>query len=354
VPSLLSFRLGSLVSEARWVVALLGAGLAVRIAFSAYDGVMTGCHRWDLHNALNSGFYAATTIAMMAALAAGWGLWGLAAAHFVGNGVTELARYAVAHRVCPELRVSWREVRWREARKLIKFGGKTFTGTVAGMLTNQTNKLLVLSFLGPAALALYSRPVALVTSVGVFIGKFAFTLTPTASSLQAAGRTEDLARLLVNSTRVAAYLALPPLLFLAILGSPVLRLWMGPGYDVGIVLSILALGQLPSATQQPARSILVGMNAHGRTAVAGLGAAIVAVALSFVALGPLGLGLPGAAFAVAVVPTLLTGYYLGVACRCVGCRSCRTSLARGADLSCVPFRWLWCCSWCVRCTRTDR
>src|SRR5688572_23813142 len=43
-------RLGVHVTDARWLVLLLGTGMAVQISAAVYASVLTGCHRWDWHN----------------------------------------------------------------------------------------------------------------------------------------------------------------------------------------------------------------------------------------------------------------------------------------------------------------
>ena len=54
IPIWFSDRLGNQVSDAQYVSVLLGIGLAIQISLDSYRGLITGCHRWDLHNILNS------------------------------------------------------------------------------------------------------------------------------------------------------------------------------------------------------------------------------------------------------------------------------------------------------------
>src|SRR5262249_21126034 len=57
LPMLFGARLGAGVETARWMIALLGASIAVQLAFDGFGGVLTGCHRWDVHNMVNAGAY---------------------------------------------------------------------------------------------------------------------------------------------------------------------------------------------------------------------------------------------------------------------------------------------------------
>jgi len=319
VPSLLDVQLGGYVVDARRVVFLLGLGVTAQMAFNPFVGVITGCHRWDLHNAINAGMYGVTAVAMAAVVSLDGGLVGLALVNLAGTVTAEAIRALAAHRVCPELRISWKSVSWTEARLLLTFGGKTVVGTLAGILLYQTNSLQIVSVLGAASLALYSRPMSLVRHAQTFVSKFAFVLTPTASSLHASGRDSALRDLLTQACRGSAYLSIPPLAFLSIMGDPILHLWMGPNYALGVLVAVLAMGHLPMIVHQPIWNILIGMNLHGRIAAAGLVAGVLSVIGCALALGPLHGGLIGAALAL-TIPLILehllyTGPYV---CRVLG------------------------------------
>jgi O-antigen/teichoic acid export membrane protein len=110
---------------------------------------------------------------------------------------------------------------------------------------------------------------------------------------------------------------LPMLLGLAILGDPILRVWMGGRYEQGLVLAILALGCLVPLLQRPMATILMGLNRHGRVAAFNLAAAVAGVSLGFLNAWWLDAKLVGAALAVALPFTAITGSLLAV----YGCRS---------------------------------
>jgi O-antigen/teichoic acid export membrane protein len=90
VPAVSDERLGEFAQPAATMVALLGASIAVQMAFDPFRGVLTGCHRWDLHNAVSSGAYLLTTALMILALTRGGGRRSLALAYLVGTTLGEL------------------------------------------------------------------------------------------------------------------------------------------------------------------------------------------------------------------------------------------------------------------------
>ena len=134
LPRLFGDRLGPNLREAQWVVLLLGAIMAVQISSSVFNGILTGCHRWDLHNINTSGWYSVTAVGMVVALLSGGGLCSLAAMTLVGEGLAAARRAVLAHRVCEGLRLRPLLVQWQTVRKLFAFGGKTLIPSVSNLL----------------------------------------------------------------------------------------------------------------------------------------------------------------------------------------------------------------------------
>ena len=340
IPVFWGRRLGEFVGDAQWAVFLLGLGIAVEVGSAGFAGVLTGCHRWDLHNGVHAFTCVLTTTGMITAVLVGGGLPALAAAHVLGETVGRLLRVGLAYRECPSLHVRLKLADWPTAREMLHFGSKSFIPSLGDLLLNQTVSVLVLSSLGPAALAVFSRPRALVRYVDALVSKLAFVLAPTASSLQATDQQDELRDLLVRAARYGAYLALPMILTLTLLGDPILRVWMGPHYALGQVLLILALGSLPAIAQQPVLYLLCGLNAHGRPGLASLAASLVAVGLTLVAMGPLDWGLTGVALAVCIPQAVTSGLYVPA----LACRRLRLPFAyyllqvwRRPILYCTPF-----------------
>lgn len=319
VPWLIKSELSTLIGEARWVVFLLGSAIALSIAMNPLGSVITGCHRWDLHALIESGSYAVTVVLMLTALQLGGGLREMALLYLCGMTAAEACRAWVAHRVCPDLALGPRHVRLSEARRMFAFGGKVFVGAVAGRLQYQTTSLLIAGILGPALLAQYSRPMALVLLVGTFLAKLSHMLTPIASQMQVRGGQAEIRGLLVKATQYSAALALPPLLFLAVMGGPLLHVWMGPDYaGAAPVLALLAFGHLVPFANRPMSNILIGVDAYGRAALASVLAAAGSVAMGFLLLERLGAGLLGAALAVSLPMTLAAVYVPSHGCRRLG------------------------------------
>ncbi len=308
--------LGEHIGIATSVVAMLGVAVALQMGLDVFHGVVVGCHRWDLHNAINSGFHALSVVSMIAAVAAGGGLPSLAAIHLVSVVLAEGVRRTVAYRVCPELSIGLQYAQWSEVRQLAAFSSKASLQSVARLILLQGTSLAVAAHLGPGALALYARPVGLIRHLETLVNKFAHILIPAASSLQARGTAKDLRDLVLNGTRFAVAFTLPAVLVLMVLGSSLLYLWMGPRYALGTLLAIMAGGLFLPAAQRPVTTVLTGLNLHGMVAVVNLLAAVLGAGAATVGLSRLGWGLEGAALSVAVALTVGSGIVVPLyACR---------------------------------------
>lgn len=316
MPTWFAGRLGDYAGDAGWLVLLLGISLAVQTGLSAFGGVLTGHHRWELHNAILAGGYLLQAVGIIVALLLGAGLPVLGAVVLFGECVSRLMSTTMAHRICPTLRVSPRLATWAEARQMFVFGAQGSLPNIGDLVLYSSTSALIVAHLGPASLALFARPMALIRHARTLVQKFAYVLVPTASSLQAMEREEDLRAFMVSATRYGAFIALPIVAVLCVVGGPLLHVWMGPDYARDAVIGTLAAGHALVLIQRPVFSVLVGLDKHGRAGVALLIGALLSIGGVYVGLGVFEAGLLGAALGVVVPLSIVNGLYLpAFACR---------------------------------------
>ena len=340
LPQLFGAKLGGNVQEAQWVVFFLGASVALEMVFQVYNGVLTGCHRWKLQNIIKSGCHAATVVGMIVVLLLGKGLRTLSEIYLIGVVFAYAMRMIFAYRVCEGLRVHPSLVKWETIKEALAFGGKTLIPSVSKLLLNQTTSILIVLYLGPAPLALYARPQSLILNVNTLVRRMGFVLIPTISSLQSDGNRDGIRELLIKSVRYSFYMVLPMVLVLIIFGGAIMRLWMGPRYDNGLVPAILAAGFLTAMVQTPVWVLLVGLNAHGRAGMAELATSLCSVGLIVLVLGFSRWGLAGIAVAVTAPLTIMNVVYLPfLICRRVNLsvRQYFQSVAAGPIVHVLPF-----------------
>ncbi len=257
-------RLGAETNLTRWVVFFLGLEISVCLLFTLYNGILAGCHRWDIHNTVSTGTYLVMALAMVTALLAGGGLISVAIVHCATAVIGELVRMLLARRACPELRIDYRQAEWSTFSEQARFSAKSLLPRFAEMVSNQSLSFILTLFFGPAMLAIYFRCQNLVRQGNTLSAKFGYILVPTASSLYAQSDHSSLQDTFRNSIRQIAYLGMPIAMTLGIIGDVVIRVWMGDAYVYPGLITIMVIAGFPAWVQEPIASILTGMNQHGR------------------------------------------------------------------------------------------
>lgn len=281
---LFAHRLNGQVTAGGFVVLFLGIEIAIGLSYTVYGGLIVGCHRWDIQNTLTTICYAVTALAMIGALMLGGGLPSIAFVHLIVSAGTDFARSRIARRVCPELVVNFRRASWKIFLEQARFSAKSVIPRIATLISNQSLSILIATSMGPAALAIYSRPRNLIQQIQTFAAKFGYILIPAASSMQAKSDHQSLRSTFMQSTFCLSSLFMPVLFALAIFGDEVIRFWMGDHYVYKGLMAVLAIGCFPGWVQEPIWSILAGTNRHGRVAIARLTGAICSAILVAIAL----------------------------------------------------------------------
>jgi len=298
LPQFMHARFGKYLVDAQWLVFLLGSNISVKMPLALFGGVLTGCHRWDLQHSITAASRLATMLGMIVVLKLGGGLKEIALVYTCLEILVLSSRSSLAFRICHGLRISPSLIRRSTAINMWKFGFKSMIPDIGDLLSNQTFSLLLVWFLGPSALAGYARPRSLVRHIQTFVVRYAFTLTPMASSLQAMNNNEEMRDMLVNACRAGAFIVFPMTAVLAIMGGPLLQVWMGQNYADNILPLALGLGYSPLLIQLPLHSILKGVNAHGKPGLFKFMAAVSGISTAFVALDFFNSSILGATVAV--------------------------------------------------------
>jgi O-antigen/teichoic acid export membrane protein len=271
LPYLYSEKLGEYANESALVMLFLGGSIVHFYIFDVFRGVITGSHRWDLHNLIISLNHLLTFVGMVIVLYLGGGLIELSAVYFSVTLLSELMLVVLAYKTLPEISIKISFFERKRAFELVKFGLKTTLSGLPSLLVFQTTNILVVSYLGPVYLAILARPIALLRHIETLISKYAYVLTPIAGSIQAKGNIDEIREFLITTTFYSVAFTLPVVIFLAIFGDRIVFLWMGEGFDNWVLIAMLAIGKLLPISQKSAQRILVGLNAHGKIAIINIG-----------------------------------------------------------------------------------
>src|SRR5262249_52065253 len=225
-PSLINTTSAAHLSDARSLILSMGFASCLAMVMLVFSGIITGSGRFDALNLVDGLSDVVVVASIIACMLFGFGLKSMGACVFLREAVNAVAKYHCARRVSPQLHVRPRWFDGATFAQIFRFSGKSFVDTLSKLLQYQAAPLAIAAFIGPASLAVYSRPRALILITTRFVMGFARVLVPAAAAFHD-NRDHRLAELLVQSTKYAMFLSLPPALVMLLFGRSILRLWMG-------------------------------------------------------------------------------------------------------------------------------
>lgn len=225
-----------------YAVALAIPSLLVQGIFRA---VLSSYQRFGWINVINA-----------AATAVQWGIAGLLASE--GRGVAIVVFSTVATRILATVTYGvvlarilppvhfFRGDSVSVISKLVRFGTWVTVSQVISPVLVYFDRMLIASFVSLGAVTLYTVPYEVMTRLRVIPSSMMGTLYPAFSERGLDGQEIQLQRLYERSIRYLSLLLLPGVLFLVVLGSDVMTLWMGHAFarETVSVLEILAFGVL--------------------------------------------------------------------------------------------------------------
>lgn len=296
-----------MIDQTAAVLRLLLLSLAVRMLAMPSGGVLTGCHRWDLQNGLNGIHDFCLAAALLFCLWHESSLIHLAWVVLYAAIILSVARTVLARWKFPEIKIlagKWDNV---IAKKMLFFGSKTLLIQMPSFITFQIIALFLTIALGPTALAIINRSVALTRHIEQAIQKVAGMLSPMTSGAIGLDSNTNKYDLLVTGARNCMLIALPGAIVLGFVGDLLVYLWMGPEYSNHLLTIILAFGCVLPFTQVGTTGVLIGLDAHGRMAKWTIAATLISVTIGIIIAYMVGWSIIVAATVLSVSRTIGTG-----------------------------------------------
>jgi O-antigen/teichoic acid export membrane protein len=314
VPTLLRIPPDATELAARTTV-LMGIGLGVAIACTTGIATLRGLQRHDLVAAISIVSSLLSLAGTVVALAAGWSVLGIVAIGIPIPVLGQALALIAIRRVAPELR-SGEPAAAGDWRRIVAFSWPLFLLDVAGRLQSKSDEIVVSVAVSLGSVAPYSLGRKLASIPRLIAEQFASVLLPIASELHALQDRARLQRLYLSGVRVSLAIAVPPTVALGLLAVPVLRAWVGPGFESAApVLVLLAIASLVDLSLWPAGFVLQGIARHRALGPISLATGAANLVLSLVLAGPFGIvGVAVGTLLPAIVEAglLLTPYTLRV------------------------------------------
>jgi O-antigen/teichoic acid export membrane protein len=278
-------------TAARIVFVITGLNIAISLVGGVFGGIVVGLQRFDISNAIEMLGLALRAIAIVIILKARGGLVSLALIQLFFSLVTGLANVWVAGSLYPQLRLRLSGVDRERLSLIFSFSIYAFLLQLAVYLIFYTDSVVIAVFLPVGAVTFFAIAGNLMVYARAPISAISYTLSPLASSLEAAGNHPELQRVAMMASRYATAVMLPIAITFLLRGKSFIGLWMGSEYAnlSGQVLSILTLAWLFSAGNGVVGAILLGISKHKALVPVGLAEALCNLGLSIVLVHSMGI-----------------------------------------------------------------
>ena len=287
---------------------IIGTQAAMGVAMNIWEGTMGAVEDYHVLN----GLYIFAALARLAysvvLLKLGYGLLAILSAQYVVLAIVWLIEIAYFRSRYPQFsfRPQWHG--WKEAKSLVKFSGAVFVSHIAGLLGNDTDKIIAGIFLGPSAVAIYHIGYKLYDLLRNIVGNAPTVIMPTAAALYAANENERLKRILCQVSSVMVGILGVTYLPLILYGGQFIHLWVGDKFDEAKwILAFLSISIFLGAHIRPLGPFLWGVGYYKVLVVATLTQSLLNVLLSIVLC--ILIGLKGIALSTFIVGICFTVFY---------------------------------------------
>lgn len=253
------------VETSRILLLIVGANVALRFLFGVFGSVIVGFQRYYLNNITSIGTSVAVAAANVAVLLMGYGVITLVA---TTTAVRILALFVYrlnAYRVYPGLSIDWKLFSLDRLREVSGFSVFMLVLDAAYKLNYSTDVLVIGSFMGAAAVALWAPAQRLAEMSLRLSNQLSDALFPVVVDCDAGKRDARLQTVFVQGTRLSLATVLPLAGGLAILAHPLLEAWIDRSFTTtATIVQVLALVVIVRVGSSTASIVLKGAGMHRR------------------------------------------------------------------------------------------
>jgi O-antigen/teichoic acid export membrane protein len=307
--------------DAKQMLLILGANLALGLPMSVFPCVLDGLGRYTVKTAIRTAVLVLRALVILIAIGMGRGALGLleiAVIVTLCNVVEYLLLALAAYLLLPGLRCSLSRVDRSTFRLIRGYSLDAFLAMIAGRVSFQTDSLVIGRMIGAAPITYFALAARLTEYAKNGLRALTTVLAPAVSTLDARGDGDGVRKVYLDSTRHVLWLIVPIQVGLLLLGRPFLALWMGDKY-AGLsypTLAILAAPLSLAMAQSVAARVLYGVGKLKWFARAMMFEALCNLVLSVLLVGPM--GIEGVALGTAIPNFIMNVIVMISVCRLVG------------------------------------
>ncbi len=280
-----------LLHDARLVVLLGGAAVAVSFVGGVFGGIVAGLHRFDLDGAVEIVITLLRASAVVMALRSGYGLVALGMIQLAVSTLRAMVAFLLARRLYPELSLRRDASTWQATRQLLSFSLFSSLIQLSGILIYYSNSIVIAAFLPIGFVTYYSIAANLTDYARQVVAAISRVITPRTSAALATGGIDAVRSVVLSVGPTATLVTAPMAITFLLRGEHFLNLWMGAAYGptTDQVLWVLSLPVWLAGGRLVAAAAVIGINRHQGLAIAVALEAVANLALSVLLIKPLGL-----------------------------------------------------------------
>ena len=264
----------------RTAILIFALQLFVDVVTRGAESCLEGLNRVDLSRGIELCRRTMTISAVAIVALSGGGLVAVAVASCVTSIPACVGALAILYRQLPAQRD---RPNWADFSLLFGYGREIALLRPIGVIHRVMDRVIVGATLGPGAVALVEIATQVQVGADAILSAASYSVTPSASWLDARGDRDHLAELLVRGTRLAVLATLPFIVVPALLAPELVRAWLGNDKSAAAGLIVVALAYiLVTAPIQVGSNILVGVGRARSVLWPALAAVVVNLVVSVV------------------------------------------------------------------------
>jgi O-antigen/teichoic acid export membrane protein len=259
--------------------------------------------RFDVSGRLESIFGVAVSLASVAVLAAGYGLFAIVLVRVLLSVLNCVVLWLALTRLLPGFVIAWPGLEIR--KKILAFSAYSFLSRFANLSLLHLDKLIISAAVGVQMLTYYAIPATLINRVMALVGRLPRVVFPHASALSAHGDWLELERVYVGASRYVFFVNGAVALLLAMFSEGLLRYWISAEFAANgaLVLTILAMAAWIESLSNLPSLVNDGLGHPRVTGLFAVSHAVVALGLIVLLVEPF--GIVGAALGHLIVSALM-------------------------------------------------
>jgi O-antigen/teichoic acid export membrane protein len=231
-----------LSDDAALTFTIVAATLAFDLPTRAFSAVTQGAQRYGLWQVVEVSQVAITAVTFAVVLLTGGGMVELAIASLAIAAAMLVTNIVAARIAAPETRASPRRASMAIVKEIGTYGGQVILFRLGGLVYRQTDKTIIGILLSAALVTTWEIAFKIQAAAAMIESVAASALIPAvAFNRTNLARTREL---LVRGTAYAMALSLPVVVAAFVFADPLIRTWIGDGFDDAVGPTRLFLGVL--------------------------------------------------------------------------------------------------------------